>query len=584
MSDFELLTAVGFGAIAVIIVSVLDFHVPYRISEIQNAVLRERYWFALAVYSTIAVIFYFVVLVICVGPLVLYLTPEKDDPLVTLALAIPPAIAAVFVIPHLPLLRDAAGAIRRAMQSLARFPQTVETLTALIALSPFKVSERAVSELTGELERYGVPPQLIGNALAHNNKVLAVGAATALQQVCSLHISFHDLRGDPRFKRFFSVRDEAFDGLEKHYRRVLRRSARALLIADDISASNMVSEKQALLIADDISKSNMDSEKRALLIAFISQSKMDSEDLALEVSDFIAQECEDLREKYHRLLAEATISGVSNRAARTGLVAAFGYEVELPTPLPLAPLMAIFAVDFLCSVAPIFFMTNMPEESRQQFAVSPKTATLAALAHGFGLTLSVCLAVFPKASTNFARPSLFALPWPSYVFFGLVSYLAGTVVLFLTYSTIELAPGWPAASHPLVTSLLFSVVFLVNTVVLSILLDVRLRNAWLDYDKARLRDGITLAVVMMSLMVVFMVGFLALLALYHMPKPPIGLHVYVLSILLFGVLGFVMGYLVPSTAQAYLEANKLTLRWAQKQGMAIGWATQRSHPDAPVVS
>ena len=88
MNDLQFLTAVGFGAVAVIIVSVLDFHVPYRISEIRNAVLRERYWFALAVYSTIAVIFYFLMLVICVGPLVFYLAPEKDDPLVSLALAI----------------------------------------------------------------------------------------------------------------------------------------------------------------------------------------------------------------------------------------------------------------------------------------------------------------------------------------------------------------------------------------------------------------------------------------------------------------------------------------------------------------
>ena len=55
------------------------------------------------------------------------------------------------------------------------------------------------------MERYGVPPQLIGDALAHNNKVLAVGAATMIQQVCSLHISFHDLRDDPRFARFFAV-------------------------------------------------------------------------------------------------------------------------------------------------------------------------------------------------------------------------------------------------------------------------------------------------------------------------------------------------------------------------------------------
>jgi hypothetical protein len=545
MSNLQFLTAAGFGAIAVIIVSALDFHVPYRISEIRNAVLRERYWFAIVVYATIAVLFYFVMLN-CVAALMLLVsgTPEAD-PLIRLTLAIAPAIAAVFIIPHLPLCRNVADGLRRAMQSLARYPQTVEILTAMISRAPFRVSHRATAEVAGELERYGVSPKLIRDALASNNKVLAVGAATMIQQICSLHISFSDLRKDSRFERFFALRKHAFDELEKHYRRVLRRSARALLIADDISPSNM-----------------------------------DADELALEVSDFIAQECEHLREKYQRLLAEAAISGVFSRAERTELVANFGYQIDLPTPLPLVPLVVIFAVDFLCSVVPIYFMSNMPEK----FRVSTWIAAQAALAHGIGLTLSVLLAVFPKASTSFARPSLFALPWRSYVFFGLVSYLVGNAVLYLTYSTIKLAPGWPAHAHPFATSSLFAAVFLVNTLVLSILLDVRLRGASLDYNKGRLLDGITLAVVMMSLMVIFVVGFLALLGWFKMLPPPIEWYVYAISIAGFGVLGFVMGYLVPSTAHAYLEANKIALQWTEKQGMSIGWATQRNRPRAPALS
>jgi hypothetical protein len=569
--DEQLITAVCFGAVAVIIASVLDFHSPYRISEIRNAVLRERYWFALLVYSTIAVIAY--LLVLDVAYLIIsYLLPhynaefrlpaENDARLaeeyvrlakeharletaLSVALAIPPAIVFMLLIPHLPFLREVAGAIRRAMQSLARYPQTVEVVTAIISRSPFKVSDRAVAEVTRELERYGVSPPLINDALANNNKVLAVSAATMIQQICSLHISFQDLRSDPGFERFFAVRKEVFDDLDKHYRRVLRRSARSLLIADEISPSSL-----------------------------------DPGELALEVSGFIAQECEDVREKCQRLLAEAAISGLSSRAARIELISNFGYEIDLPRTLPLWPLVVIFAVDFVCSVAPIYSMPNMPE----QFKVSTKTAALAALAHGFALTLSVFLALYPKAVTNFARPSLFALPWRSYVFFGLVSYLAGNAVLYLTYSTIDLAPGWPAAGHPLATSTLFAVVFLINTVVLSILLDVRLRSASLEYYNGRLLDGITLAVVMISLMVFFVVGFLTLLTWFGMQLPPLEWYDYVLSIFCFGVLGFVMGYLVPSTAQVYLEANKSALQWTEKQGLSIDWATQRSHPEARVVS
>jgi xanthosine utilization system XapX-like protein len=555
--DTQLIIAAAFGAVAVIIASVLDFHAPYRISEIRNAVLRQRYWFALAVYSTIALIAYLLVLD-CAYLIISTVLPdynaelrlpakeyEKLKTALSVALAVPPAIAFMGLVPHLPLLRDITDAIRRAMQSLARYPQTVEILTAIISRSPFKVSDRAVAEVTGELERYGVSPQLIDDALANNNKVLADSAAKMIQQICSFHLSFQDLRDDPRFERFFAIRKEVFDDLDKHYRRVLRRSARALLIADEMSPSSLPPEE-----------------------------------LALEVSGFVAQECEDLREKYQRLLAEATISGLSSRAARTGLISSFGYTIDLPRTLPLWPLVVIFAADFVASVAPIYLMPNMPE----QFRVSTKTAELAALAHGFGLTLSVFLAVYPKAVTNFARPSLFALPRRSYVLFGLVSYLVGNAVLYATYSTIDLAPGWPAASHPFATSTLFSVVFLVNTVILSILLDVRLRSASLAYYNGRLLDGITLAVVMMSLMVIFVVGFLALLAWFQMPSPPVEWYLYAFSIFCFGVLGFVMGYLVPSTAQVYLEANKFTLQWTEKPGMSIGWATQRSHPEAPVVS
>ena len=306
--------------------------------------------------------------------------------------------------------------------------------------------------------------------------------------------------------------------------------------------------------------------------------------MALEVSDFIAQECEDLREKYHRLLAEATISGVNSRSARIRLISDFGYQTSLPKALPLIPLIVIFAVDFASSVIPVFSMPKMSEDYR----VSATAALLAALAHAIGLTLSVVFAVFPKASTNFARPSLFWLPWRSYVLFGLASYLAGNAILGVTYSSIArgLGKGWPAHDYPFETSSLFALIFLINTVVLSILLDMRLRNESLDYDKDRFRDGATVAVVMMSLMSIFIAGFYGLVHHFGLPPPPLHWYdpVFAESIFFFGVLGFVMGYVVPSTAQAYLEANKSALQWTEKQGMSIGWATQRSHPEAPVVS
>jgi hypothetical protein len=428
-----------------------------------------------------------------------------------------------------------ASALRGLMQSLARYPQTVETVTAILARSPFDIGEQAVSEATRELERYGVPPKLIGKALANNNEVLTLGAATVVTQVCSLQICFGELQKDPRFKKFVLVRKPVFDDLDKRYRRMLRRSARALLLAENITVSDL-----------------------------------DAGELALEISDFIAQECEDLKTDYQRLLAEAAISSMSNRDARIKLISDFGYRVSLPEPLPFVPLIIIFALDFLFSIAPLLFLSNLP----QGFDVSPRVGGGSALAHAVALTVSVFFAVYPKAATNVARPSLHRLPWRSYVLFGMVSYLVGTALLSVTYATIGIAPKWPASSHPVSVSALFSLMFLVNTLVLSILLDVRLRNVQLDYSDGRLRDGATHAVVMMATMLSLLVAFTTLSRVYGIPSLPIELWIYAAIILLFGVLGFTMGYLVPSTAEAYTEAQRFIRRSAEKDGNLLGWATQ----------
>jgi hypothetical protein len=159
------------------------------------------------------------------------------------------------------------------------------------------------------------------------------------------------------------------------------------------------------------------------------------------------------------------------------------------------------------------------------------------------------------------------------VLFSLIAYLAGTGILWFAYSTIGLSRGWPASSHPFTTAALFSVVFLVNTLVLSILLDVRLRNKLVDFYHARLRDGMTLGIVLSWSMFVFLVVLLKMSTRWGINMPDIW-PVYAACVLCFGGLGFVVGYLVPSTAEAYIDSNRLNLQWTEQEGMSIGWATQ----------
>lgn len=524
--------ALGLGAIAICIVSAIDFHAPFETVEIRFAVMRDRYYFAVLAYVTIAVVFY-VFMVSQIRWLTNQLYPGLGAGLLV---AVPATIAFMVLAPHLPILSRVIGLLRTMMQTLARYPQAVETVIVAIARSPIRVTERAKPELQRELEGYGVPARLIEKALNQDDEVLAVGATAMIMQVASLHTSFVELRGNPRFEKFFRARKAAFDELERQYRRMLRRSARALLLTEDIMVSDV-----------------------------------DARELVLEISDFIAEECEDLRVAYQRRLAEATLSVVDRRDSRTELISSFGYQTVLPQPLPFAPLVTIFVLDFAVSVAPLFFL-DLPKK----FAVGSLAGGLSSLAHAVALTISIFFAIYPKASTNFARPSLYALPWSSYVVFGACSYLAGNFILWLTYSTIPIAEGWLAKNHPFAASSLFSLIFLVNTLVLSILLDVRLRADRLDYHEARLKDGAAHAVVMASLMFSLLVSFILVTRAFGLEMPTIPLSWYAGIVASFGILGFVVGYLVPSTAEAYIESNKLIRKSSALDGNLLGWAAPAS--------
>lgn len=530
--------AASLGAVAICIVSAIDFHAPYGAAQIRYAVMRGRYYFAVVVYCAIAVTLYLPILqgfYLLAG----VIAPRSE---LQWTIAIPAAIAFMVLAPHVPILSRIVNFLRTMMQTLARYPQMVETVTAAIARSPIRITEAAKPELLRELEGYGVPPLVIEQALAHNDKVLAPGAATMILQVASLHTSFIALRNNRRFEKFFAARKAAFDEMEKQYRRMLRRSARALLLTDNILVSDV-----------------------------------DAQELVLEISDFISEECEELRAAYQRRLAEIALSIVDSRDSRTSLISSFGYQIVLPQPLPFAPLVTIFLVDFAVSVAPLFPMAS--QNQSKKFEITTVVGCACAIAHAAALTISIFLAVYPKAATNFARPSLFALPWSSYVVFGLFSYVVGYLILGFTYASIELAPGWLAHSHPLSAAALFALIFPINTLVLSILLDIRLRGGILDYHEARLRDGATHAIVMMCVMFSLLVGFAVMTTSYGLTMPDISLSLYALIIGLTTVLGLVMGYLVPSTAAVYIEANKLVRKSGRLEGVLLGWAVPESYPN-----
>lgn len=283
------IVALSLGALAICIVSAIDFHAPFGITDIRFAVMRNRYYFAVVAYVTIAVMFYF---------FVAFLMSSGTG----LIVAIPGTIAFMVLAPHLPLLDWVIDFLRRMMQALARYPEAVETVIVAIARSPICVTERAMPELQRELEGYGVPTRLIEKALNDDDEVLAAGTAATIKQVASLHTSFVELRGNKRFARFFRARKAAFDELERRYRRMLRRSALFLLLTEDIIVSDV-----------------------------------DASELMLVTSGFIAEECENLQEGYQRRLAEAALSTFDRHSSRIDLIVSFGYDIALPQAPRLRP-------------------------------------------------------------------------------------------------------------------------------------------------------------------------------------------------------------------------------------------------------
>jgi hypothetical protein len=510
-----------FAASTVVLWSLFDFHTPYRVSDIRYAAPRGRYVLALAVYATTA-LFFFVLFSV-----VLIVTNFEADE--SLAFGLTGAVFLTIVAPRVWGIRRIADALRKAAQTLARFPQAVETWGALIARSPFRVHPEARAELMRELARYGVTPEIARAAFSDGPKVLSPAAGRVLLEICSIHLNLAERQKVGSFARFLARRGN-IDDLEKEYRKLLRRAARAILLSEDI-----ISSEQA------------------------------SMELAIAISDFIAEEATPLLAKYRELLAGAALSTVTGIVARRDLIREFGYDVGLPKTVPFAPVLFIFILDFLVSIAPMLFVP-FPNGQTLKFY---EFAMLASF-HACALTSAVFWVIYPKAVTNFARPSLFHLPWQSYVIFGAVSYLFGSVGMSLAFNLIQVPDRFLAHKYPVVASMLFATIFLVTTVALSVLLDFRLRMSSCDYRRHRIRDGAVMTLTLAATTAVWQAAILLLSLVLDFTPVEIGPGDRLLLTGLYAGLGFAIGYLIPSTAEAYLKESKIRFSGLGQQSGWIG--------------
>jgi hypothetical protein len=453
------------GAVPIIIQSLRDFHEPYTISDVRYAVLRERYLMSLSLYAGIWIVFYLIVLygVLSVFKYVLH---QRDATLESIALLL--SVSITVCVPKLSFSSRALNWLRRVAQRFARFPDSAQKVSALIARAHFRVGAEMRLELSRELTGYGVPSGPVAAALADDNELISRSAKRLLEEVSSFHLGFGRLEENKEFARFWSARYQAILALDKAYYRLMRRVARAVHLVSDLREDGALHLNQK-----------------------------GYEEIVVAVSDFIVEESEPIRTRYRRLLAEAVLSCLPAPSVRSSYVGRFGYDIELPNVLPIVPFALVFLSDFLISVVP-----TLVGAVSAGAAMQPYSAFILGFLHASALTCAIFLAVYPKIVGTFARPSLFTLPWKSYFFFGTLSFLVGAGTMYVGLDGrallsvglgVEIPPAFFAAKHPLIASILFSIIFFVITVSVSIAVDYRLRDNLRDYNKNRVRDGIVMA-------------------------------------------------------------------------------------------
>jgi len=535
------LLIVIFGLLTAMTLCFFDFHRPYGLSEIRHATIRERYWLAVLGYASFCLTAY-VVLVTMLSALVLQLPKEtllaeRGRPYAV------GAMVAVFILSwlsRLPVFSTICGGIRTMLQTVvARYPQSVQTASALIARAQFQPTAQAREDLAKELKRYALPAVAVGAVLNADNRSLSPIVSSVLLEISSLRSGFVRARSNRKFAGFFEGRSRTLASIEQEHHHLLRRAARALFLFEDLKTSGSCPEE-----------------------------------FALEMSEFLNEECNALKARYQWLLAELVLSAVSKERARRELLKTFGYTVELATSLPFWPVAFVFALYLLLP----FVMIAIGHGDMKK--MSPQAAGLMGFASSWAVAIAVFLAVFPK-ETDFGQPTPFSLPWRSYLFYGVISYIIGTAVHFVSYKVGDVFPsfrlpaGSPALEHPLSVSLLVSTICIYFTIGQSILLDRRLQAGSLDYRAGRWHDGLWFAGPMIVLVLVLDVIFYAVPAFKNPDLFSIADMILVSCIYL--IIIFLIGYFVPSTAHAYHEATKIILS-GERSAKSMAWTAGDSQP------
>lgn len=523
------LTALLIGAALVAVCAFRDFHLPYQPQQLRYAVSRRHYFLGAAVYIGANIITFLLATGIVQFVLVLMhrhtgiFGIEGGEPQGIRQTSLVLSVLIIITFPHLPGVRWPFKALRGFAHELALYPKSIQLLTTILATAPFEPGPSTREQLENGLERYSVPKGTLMMMISHN-------AAQRLEEAWSLRICFGEIAKLSMFLGFLKARSATIEKLEVELQKVLRRTAKALLTLSKV-------------------------ERKQLRV----------------VSQFVAEDCETLVGGYRTLLAEAAMSCVPGPGGREKLIRSFGYVVSLPHSLPYLPLIVAFGLDFALLLWPLIISpwvsvsTPFPRINMFSFA----------LAHAICQTAAIAWAIYPKVAWDFARPSR-KLPIMSYAVFGAFSFLTGILVWTGLRLGIKPIPGMPFAEHPVPFILMNSLSFLLMTVVVSVLIDIRMRTYSYDYRSNRWRDAFILALALLVAAVLFQA------VIY--PYMPIALRAAWLSqiyLALTFLLGLVLGFFVPSVAAAYLQAGEIIAEQVPSDADFLSQIKRRKSINAP---
>jgi hypothetical protein len=249
------------------------------------------------------------------------------------------------------------------------------------------------------------------------------------------------------------------------------------------------------------------------------------------ISQFISEDCQRLITSYRRLIAEATLSCFSMSIERHRFLKSFGYDVSFPATVPCLPLVVVFGLD---SVLVLWPLIASPWIAFGPFPIKTTNIAAFALAHSISLTMAVIWAIVPRISASTYQIDRIA----SHCIYGLLSYVSSVFAWIALRFIIVPIPGMPLATHPVFTIATNSLYFVVLTVCIGSLVEMRM-TSFEHYSANRGRDSIITSIALTASAVLIQ------LCLIPITPPGFPWYLYVTYYAVTFLEGFVLGFCLP---------------------------------------